>query len=185
VAVAPPPKPPEKLQPQPPPKQPVSVPQTQVRLPAPQPISPEALASIPAYQEEPEPRAPARTPRRTSPVVVGPKPDVGSSAAQSAAENPAAAPEEPPRVPRIQTIVPAEEKAKIAEEYETRRREITELLARIQNRRRLSEAETANAKRVQSFLTLAETAYKRGDMRQADALTDRALALARDLDRAR
>src|SRR5690349_16918231 len=89
VAVAPPPKPPENVQPQPPPKPPVSVPQTQVRLPAPQPISPEALAAIPTYQEEPGSRAPARTPRRTSPVVVGPKPDIGSSAAQSAAENPA------------------------------------------------------------------------------------------------
>jgi hypothetical protein len=156
------------------PEEPLSIPQTNVELPSPQPISPEALASIPPSQEQPEPIPPSRPAR--SRVTQGPaRPETVSP------ETPPAVTETPPRS-RIQALLPAEERLKIKEGVENRWREINDRLSRI-SYEKLPPEQKSTVERIRSFLSLSERAYNRGDMRQADSLSERALVLARDLER--
>ena len=163
---------------------PLSVPQTVVELPPPQPLDPRALATP---QEEPapepDPAPPPKAPRR--PVAV---PAAGTAAQQP---QPAAAqPETPaqqPAVeerPRLQEIVSPEEKRRITDEINNRKREIADILQQA-SRRNLTDGDRGIMDRVRSFLQLSDQAATRGDMRQADSLSDRAMVLARDLRNAR
>jgi hypothetical protein len=68
---------------------------------------------------------------------------------------------------------------------EARKREIRDRLAQVSSRRKLSEQERNIVERVDSFLRLSDDAAKRGEMTQADALSERALVLARELQVAR
>lgn len=173
-AVPPPPSPPAAA-PEVPAQQevPVSVPQTEVQLPAPQPVSPDALATIPAppAAEQEEPERPARTPRR-APAPAVRKPET------AVAEAPPNPPVEEAR-PRIQPIVPSIQVRRLQEEIESRKRAVKELVSRVP--RNPSAAERAVVERIQSFLLLSDQAAKRGDMAQASALSERALVLAREL----
>jgi hypothetical protein len=175
VAAAP---PVPKSAPPPPPEPQLSTPQTNVRLPAPQPVSPEALASIP--RPEPEPPAPPEVARPKPPrraTALGPPPPK-----PEAPTEPVPAAQEPPR-PRLQTLMTAEERRRLGEEMDAHRREIGERLA--QAGKSPSEPQLAMINRVRSFLALADQAARRGDMRQAHSLSERALLLARDLSSAR
>ncbi len=155
----------------------LSIPQTNVRLPAPQPVNPQAVtapppAEEPAESSSPEPPAPRRTPPQTAAPApgptTGPKP-----------EPPAQTPPVEER-PRLQPILPADERRKIYEAIETRTREINDRVAQVQKRKPSSEEE-AIIGRIRSFMTLSGEAAARGDMVQADALSSRALVLAREL----
>ena len=155
------------------PEVPVSVPQTDVQLPAAQPVSPDALATIPAppQTEQEEPAEPEKTPRRApAPPVRKPESVV--------AETPPNPPVEEAR-PRIQPIVPSTQIHRLQEEIESRKRTVKELVSHVP--RNPSAAEKAVVERIQSFLLLSDQAAKRGDMAQASALSERALVLAREL----
>lgn len=159
------------------PEGPLSIPQTSVQLPPPQPLDPKALET--ARQEpapEPEPAPPPKPPRRAAQpsVATGPQlPPVETA--------PVAPPEERPR---LQEIVPPEEKRRLAEEIAVRKREIQDVLHQA-SRRRLSEQDRGVVERIRSFVQLSDQAAARDDIRQAEALTERALVLARELRGAR
>jgi hypothetical protein len=147
-------------------REPLSVPQTQVELPPPQPVNMEALA----VPETPAPAAPApaaRPVRRTPPPS---KPEPVTPAAQ---------PAEPERAP-IQEIVPADERKRFQESADARKREIRRLLEQAKAHR-LTADQRKMVTRIQSFMTQSDDAQKRGDMRQADALAERGLVLAKEL----
>ena len=73
---------------------------------------------------------------------------------------------------------------RVLEEIAARKREIESILQQA-SQRQLSEDDRAIVERVRSFLQLSDQAAGREDMRQAEALSERALVLARELRRAR
>jgi hypothetical protein len=85
----------------------------------------------------------------------------------------------PPAEPKIQALVPQDEKNRLAREIAARRSEIDRILEQLPP----SEAPERNAaiERVRSFLALSAQYAERGDLRQADALSTRALVLAKEL----
>jgi hypothetical protein len=86
--------------------------------------------------------------------------------------------------PRIQAIVSPEEARRIEEAIKVRKRELNERLGQLQ-RRQLDPAETNMVGRIQSFISQADEAARRGELAEADALSERALLLARELQLAR
>jgi hypothetical protein len=171
-----------------PPPQPLSIPQTQVQLPLPQTISPEALATtqLPPPNPEAQPSAtvPSRNPRR--PPVAGPKPGTASPAgAQQAAtgvtpQTPGAAPSESETRGPVQEIVPAPELKRLQDSVAARKQEIHKVLD-VAEKRRLNREQRSVVTRIQSFLQQSDEAEKRSDWRQADALAERAQVLAKEL----
>jgi hypothetical protein len=147
-----------------PPPAPLSTPQTRVELPAPQPLDPAALDTDTATPEPPLVKpAPARRPPAT--VTVTPPP--------------AAQPAEPPR-PTIQELIPPVELKRLQDEVQNRRKEAAQILEQFGRRRATREQQLAITN-IRNFLTLSDEAEKRNDIRQADALAERAQLLARDL----
>jgi len=173
AAAPPPPKP--AAAPQPAPEPQLSIPQTAVQLPSAQAVNPAAIPEAPAGPppppEKPETAASPRPVRRTSP----PKP------AEAEVETPPAAPavstaQEPAP---FQPILSGEEQKRIQEAIGARRREIDERLNRAKGH--LTDHDKSLVERINSFLTLSSQAAQRGDYTQADALSERALILAREL----
>lgn len=157
-----------------PPPQTLSVPQTQVEIPPPQPVSEAALAAGQTPQEEPEPPAPQRPPRR----------NVGPPAINSARPEPAAPPAatEEPRPP-IQEVLSADERKRLQDSAAERKREIRRLVELARGRgRHLNDHEASAITRIEGLVKLSDDAEAKGDMREADALAERALVLAKDLD---
>jgi hypothetical protein len=153
-----------------PPQPALSMPQTRVELPKPQPVDPAALATEPAPPQPPEPppaTAPAR-PRRANPATSQP---AGPAAATT-----------PPREPRetFQEIVSPAELKRLQDRALARRREANRILDLL-GRRQLTGAEQNVAATVRNFLALSEEAEKHNDPRQADALAERAQILAKEL----
>lgn len=165
----------------PPPVEPLSIPQTQVQLPPPQPLSDEALKSM----EAPEPNTgtvpaatPIRTPRVKQPAAT---PQRTETPAQPPAAPPTAPPTpvtavEPPRGPVTEGLDPAET-ARLRDLAQLHKREIRQWLT--QARGKHLNKDTVS--RMQSFLKSSDDAEKKGDMREANALADRALILLREL----
>ena len=153
------------------PPQPLSTPQTQVQLPPPQPIDPAALAvaEVPIEPSPPAPAVAAPAPAKPAAAAPPPKPEP-APAAQAA----------PPERPPILEIVPLEEQKRLQESAEARKKEIQQRLQQAQARR-LNSQEHGLVDRIQSFVKLSDAAAARGDLRQADALAERAQILARDL----
>jgi len=147
-------------------REPLSVPQTQVQLPPPQPVNLDALA----VPEAPAPPAPAPPPK---PVRRTPQPSKPEPVA------PAAQPPEPERAP-IQEILSADERRRFQESAEARKRDTRQWLEQAKAHR-LTADQRRTVARIQSFLTQSDDAQKRGDMRQADALAERGLVLAKEL----
>jgi hypothetical protein len=144
-----------------PPAEPLSIPQTQVELPPPQPVTPEALATTqpPEQAAAPSAAAGARPPRRAAP-----------------ANAPAALPAEPERPPVQEILNPAESK-RLQDLAGAHKREIRQWLTPARARRLNQDT----VSRIQSFLKASDDAENRGDMRQANALAERALILLREL----
>jgi hypothetical protein len=160
-----------------PPPEPVSTPQTGVQLPPPQPISAEALASIPPPPEPPAPEpVPSRSVRTRPPTRETPKPEAA-----------AVGPESPPPAvaddgPRLQTMVPEDERRRISADLARRRAEVQSLLKQT----RLHTAHQRDLRdSIHSLLKVADDAAERGDLRSADSLSERALILARELQSGR
>jgi hypothetical protein len=169
AAVTPPqPKPAADTKPAAPPE-PLSVPQTQVQLPPPQPINPDAVPP-PSKPEEPAPAPTAPRPvRRTSPQPT--KPETSAP--------PAATPAEPELGP-VQEVLTADERKRFQESADNRKSEIRHLLTQIKSHRLNAEL-NREVKRIQTLVAQSDDLEKHGDMRQADALAERGLILAREL----
>jgi hypothetical protein len=168
-SVVPPAAPKPVVAPAPPPPA-LSIPQTRVELPKPQPVDPAALATEPTPPEPPEPPpapAPAR-PRRASPA-----------ASQPASPAPAATPPPEPRETFQEIVSPAELK-RLQDRAAANRREANQILDQL-GRRQLTGAQQHAAATIRSFLGLSEEAEKHNDPRQADALAERAQILAKEL----
>jgi len=155
------------------PPQPLSVPQTQVEIPPPQPVSDAALAAGEIPQDAPEPAAPPRPVRRSvGPPAINP--------ARSEAPAPPAATEEPARAP-IQEVLSADESKHLHESAAQCKREIRHLVEQARLRR-LNGHELSAVARIEGMVKLSDDAEAKGDMREADTLAQRALVLAKDLD---
>jgi hypothetical protein len=144
--------------------QPLSIPQTRVDLPAPQPVDPEALVTAtqlePAPPAQPKPAPPVRRPPAPQPRVDPPAP-------------------EPPRKP-IQEVLPAEVQKQLQASAHRHKADIRVLLTEAQ-RRRLTADERSTVASVNQFVKLSDDAEKSGDMRSADQLAERAHILAKEL----
>jgi hypothetical protein len=155
------------------PSQPLSAPQTQVELPPPQPVSDAALAAGEASQEAPEPATPPRPVRRNpGPPAINP--------ARPETPAPPAATEEPARAP-IQEVLSADESKRLQDSAAQCKREIRRLVEQARLRR-LNNHELSAVARIEGMVKLSDDAEAKGDMREADALAERALVLAKDLD---
>ena len=171
VAAAPAPPAPAPATPAPPPP-PLSVPQTNVQLPAPQPLTPEAIGTT----QLPSETAPAPTPPRQP--VTRPKPQPRPAELPPATLPPATPPTvEPGRAP-ITEVLPAAELKRLQDEASQRSGEARRLIDQIPARRRQQDS---RVRRIETFLKQSADAERRGDMRQANELAGRALVLAREL----
>jgi hypothetical protein len=156
----------------------LSIPQTRVELPKPQPLDPAALVTEPRAPELPEPPpavVPAR-PRRTSPSA--------SQPASPAAAAPAASTPPPETRETFQEIVSPAELKRLQDQALARRREATQILDQLR-RRQLTSAEQGVGATIRNFLALSEEAEKHNDPRQANALAERAQILAKELQSGR
>jgi hypothetical protein len=164
--------------------EPLSIPQTQVRLPSPQPINPEAIATPPAtLPAEAAGAHAAHRPGRSRPPAVPPLVAPVKPEPVETAETPPPAPAvEAPR-PRIEPALPAEQRRQLNEEIASRQHKTEQMVAAI-TARKLSESEKRSVERIKSFLNLSHQALERGDTQQAGALADRASLLAQEMTRA-
>src|SRR5262249_26334199 len=133
----------------------LSIPQTSVRLPPPQPVNPAALAKVPDAAPPPEEPAQPQSnpkPRRTAPAAavaaIPPKTESVLTAPLPAAPPPAAAATE--ERPRFQALLPPEEQRRIEQAIESRTREVNERLKQAE-RRRLSQQEENIVSKIKSF----------------------------------
>ncbi len=175
AATPPPPKPVAAQPPAPEPQ--LSVFQTAVVLPSPQPINPDAIpapppADVPAPEKaEAAPPAP-RPARRTAagPPKPEPEPEV---------ETPAVVAPPVEEQPKIQPILSDEAQRKAKAAIESRRKDIRDLLTRA--KAHPSPANQTLVDRINSFVTQSDEAAQRGDYTQANDLSERALILAKGL----
>jgi hypothetical protein len=117
---------------------------------------------------EPLPAAPAPARSRRAP------------AASQPASTPAPAATPAPERETVQEIVSPDEVKRLQEQAQARRREVTRILGQL-GRRALTGGRQNVAATIRSFLALSEEAEKHNDMRQADALAERAQILAKEL----
>jgi hypothetical protein len=158
----------------PPSNEPLSIPQTQVRLPEPQPIVADAVATPPT---PPEPAAAQQKPRKPRPrqATASSKPEPAETADTPPADL-------PPR--RMEPVLPEEQRRQRIEEISNRLHEVDQTLTRV-IARGLSESQKHAVERIRNFATRAYQAKDQGDIKTASGLADRALLLAEELDRAR
>lgn len=165
------------------PPAPLSIPQTQVQLPPLQPLNPDALPPTTVAAEPPADVAPTapggRANRGVRPPAANaspPKPE-----ATPAPVPPPAAPAvvDAPRQP-IQEVVSASEQKRLQDSAQARRREIQQWLS-TDGRRHMTRHQQSKVTLIRGFLKGSEDAERSGDMRQADALAERAQILLREL----
>lgn len=167
-----------------PPPPPLSIPQTQVELPKPQPLDPAALVTEPAPPAEAPPETPAprtQAPGRRTPA----QPREGTTGNPPATTTPATT--LPPAVtppeatgPTIQEIIAPEETKRLRDLAASRRREAQQILDQV-SQRQLSPAKREVIPTISSYIASSLEADKRGDVKTADALAERAQILAKDL----
>jgi hypothetical protein len=173
-AVTPPPPKPAAVQ-APAPEAPLSIPQTSVVLPPKQEFNPDAIPKVPVAQETPAPEktevAPAARVSRRAPVAAPkaePEPETETPPAPAVQEQAA-----------IQPILSGDQQKKIKAAIADRRREISDKIDR--PNKHLSVHDNSLVERIKSFLEQCGQAELRGDYSQADALSERAAVLAREL----
>jgi hypothetical protein len=159
--------------------EPLSIPQTQVRLPKPQPIDPEALATQPVMLPDPPPQLvnPTVRPARRAPTAAQAKPETPDAAAD------ASHPAETPRA-RIEPLLPADERRQLIEETDKRLRQAEEMVDRL-SARPLNNDQRSAIERIRSFTKQSRQALDRSETQQAVELADRAWLLAQELERAK
>ena len=158
--------------------QPLSMPQTEVKLAPEQPIDQEAFAkdtTTTSPQEAPPPTRPSRPRPRPAPPV---------------ATEPPAAPATPPATPPAETergtvheILPEAEKLRLQNSAQTHRREVTGWLNGSKGRR--VDPNNPTLVRIRSLLAASEEAEGKGDMREAADAADRAVTFLRVLQSGR
>ncbi len=171
----------EEPPPAPAPSDPLSIPQTQVKLPRPQPIDPEALATPPSPPSETSATRPFHKVKKTGPQPATAPPSAKPEPVDTAETPPPAA--ETPR-PSIEPVLPADQLRHLQEDVASRLRDVDQKLARLAALR-LSESEKASAERIRQFAKLSQDALYRGDLQQANSLAERALVGAQELLRDR
>lgn len=155
----------------------LSTPQTQVRLPEPQPVDPQALAAAQVPEEPAETPVGPRTIRRP----VGPRTIAPPKTEPPQAQPPAAVPATTEEArPPIGEIVPPSETKRLQDSADGHKREIRQLLEQARARG-LTKRQEGVVGRIESFVKLSDQAQGKGDMREADALAERGLVLAKDL----
>jgi outer membrane biosynthesis protein TonB len=142
-----------------------------VQLPKPQPLDEAALQTVTPPPAEPAAPAPKTPPKPKPAQVVGPqqKPE------------PAAPPPPEAERPRISEIVAPTEVKRLQDQAHGRLREVTGILIEVNKGRPLTQAQRNVVNSINSFVNASSDAEKRNDMRQADALAERAQVLARGL----
>ncbi len=180
VSTPPPPQPaPVAAAPAPtPPSQPLSMPQTEVKLAPDQPIDPDALtkeATAASPQEAPPPTRPTRPRVRSAPPV---------------ATEPPAAPVTPPAATPLETergtvreVLPEAERNRLQNSAQSHRREVTGWLNGSKGRR--IDPNNPTVVRIRSLLAASLEAEGKGDMREASDLADRAVTFLRELQSGR
>lgn len=158
-----------------PPPEPLSIPQTQVKLPPEQPLTSEALQTLQPPEQTPPATTNANTrpARRPPPQTTTPRTETPPAAAPPVAP-PATA--EPAR-PQVQEMLDPAERNRLQGLADAHKREIRQWLTPPRARR--LNKDTVN--RIQSFLKASDDAEQKGDMREANALAERALILMREL----
>ncbi len=156
---------------------PISVPQTQVTLPTPQPVQDEALASAKPDAPTTQPAVPPVKPARPA----QPKPEPRQSTAAPPPMPPQPAPAPPASRRRIRPVESAAERRRLTAEIATHQKHVQDILAKARSRQ-LSDAEKSAVERIQAFLEQTEAALKEQDLQQAAALSNRALLLSQDLN---
>jgi hypothetical protein len=177
------PAPPKPPAPKPPPVEttdnlPISVPQTQVTLPTPQPIQAEALATL-----KPEPPAPKPVTQPSKPTPQTTQTTRTETRGPATVQGPPAGPPPPPPTASRRRIRPVEsvaERRRLLTEITNRQRNVQGILAKTRSRQ-LTEAEKNAVDRIQAFLNETAAAVKDQDLQQAEALSNRALLLCQEL----
>lgn len=160
-----------------PPAEPISTPQTQVRLPQPQAIDPEAVVT-PPVPVEPAPVHSKRKSGRPGPqvaTVVTPKPEPVETADT---QQPAA--EAPPR--RMEPVLPESQRVQRMEEISARLKDLDQAVVRAQSRN-LNDTQKHTVEQIQNLKAQAYQARDEGDIQKANGLADRAFLLLQDLTR--
>jgi hypothetical protein len=158
---------------------PLSIPQTQVRLPNPQPIDPDALAPPPVPPAETAQPHPSRRPKRQAPQPASASPP-GKPETVESADAPPSTEERPP----IGPVLSDDERRRQNEDISSRLKDVDQMLGRLSTLR-LSDAEKNSVERIRSFQKLARDAQEHGQIQQASALAERAVLLAQEVLRGR
>lgn len=172
------PAPPKPTAPAAPPE-PLSIPQTQVQLPAPQPVIPDALNTV--TPEEPAPQTPAKptppAPRPQRNPAPQPKPPVAAAAdTQPPPDQPVAA--EPARAPTHE-ILDEKEQNRLREEAHGNRADAFRILRDARPNKGGNQSQAM--REINQFLKQSIEAENAGDMRLANQLAERAHILAKEL----
>jgi hypothetical protein len=153
----------------------LSVTQTNVTLPPQQPLDPEAFATAP-------PEEPAGTPAAPRPASRRPPPAPRTEPPVQTAAPPV--PEQPADRGPVQEIVPAAEQKQLLDHAAEKQRAARQILDQMKGQR-LNNPQRSLRSSIEQFLKLSEDAERRNDARVADALAERALVLARELQGAK
>ena len=160
------------------PAEPLSIPQTQVRLPSPQPIDPEALATPPVYvpADQSQTSKTRRGNKRQGPQPASAAPPGKPETVETSDVPPVT---ETPRPP-IGPVLSDEERRRMTEDIYARLKNVDQMLGRI-SALHPTETEKASVERILSFQKLSREAVERGEIQQASALADRAVLLAQEV----
>ena len=160
--------------------EPISVAQTNVVLPRPQPIQAEALAA-PPQETPPAPEPSNQTAKPRVPAAAKPEPRQQAGAQTAQGPPPPPPPNPTTSRPRIRPVESAAEQQRMLIEIGARQRQVQDILAKAKTRN-LSDAEKSVAERIQAFLDQTENALKDKDLQQAEALSNRAWLLCPELN---
>ena len=161
------------------PTEPLSIPQTQVRLPSPQPIDPDALATPPVYV--PAEQSQTSKTHHGGNKRQGPQPASAASPGKpETTETADAPPATETSRPPIGPVLSDEERRRMTEDISSRLQEVEKMLGRIAALHP-TDAEKASVEKIRSFHKLSHEALERGEIQQANALADRAVLLAQEV----
>jgi hypothetical protein len=152
------------------------VPQTAVELPSPQPVNQDAVPHPEAEQVSVEKPAPAPAP---APQQIPKKSPTSRGEETDASTSPPTVTEEPPAAARFQPILKSDEQKRLQGAIDARRHEIDDKKNAALKHPSLHNQNLID--RIDSFLGLSKKAAEVGDLTQADALSERALILAKEL----